>query len=111
MKIEIRNGAVTVTNSQEFTPRCIDINTHLCGREVESSASFWAARNKNHENGERAAYVSVNVSGLELDHEIPREERDSFRRRAIEQVTYLDVEDARALRDALTAALDCADIK
>lgn len=110
MEINLRNGAVTVKNSPRHTPRCIDINTHLCGREVESSASFWTAHDKDHKDGERAAYVSVSVVGKELAHEIPWEENDMIPR-ATEQVIYLDVEDARALRDAISAALDCADIK
>lgn len=113
MEINFRNGAVTIKNSPEFTPRCIDVNTHLCGREVASSASFWVARDKNHEDGERDAYVSVSVKGNELSHETPRDdsEREYFTPRATEQVIYLDVEDARALRDVLSAALDCADLK
>lgn len=113
METIFRNGAVTVKNSPAFTPRSIDINTHLCGREVESSASFWTARDKNHKDGERAAYVSVSVKGNELSHETPRDEseREYFTPRATEQVTYLEIEDARALRDALSAALACADLK
>lgn len=113
MEIQIGNGAVTVRNSPQHTPRCLDITTHLCGRKVESAARHQPARDKNHKDGARAAYIVFDVSADEQDFEVPLVERDTeiFRKRSTDQSTFLDVEDARALRDALTAALDCADIK
>lgn len=111
MQIEIKNGTTHVKNSPDHTPRCLDVSTHLCGRDVESSASHWPAREKGHEDGEREAYISFDLKALEADYEVPQDERDSYRRRSTEQTTFMDVEDARALRDALTIALDCADVK
>ncbi len=111
MQINIKNGTVAVHNSPDHTPRCLDISTHLCGRTVESSATHWPARPKDDVDGERAAYISVQVKADEMDFEVPRDEEDEYRKRSTEQSTYYDIEDARALRDALTIALDCADVK
>ena len=113
MEIKIANGTTTVKNSPQHTPRCIDVNTHICGRTVESSAYHWPARGKGHADGERAAYISFDVKAYEADHEVPLPERNTelSRKRSTEQTTFLDVEDARALRDALTVVLDCADVK
>ena len=113
MKIEIENGTVTVRNSPQHTPRCLDITTHLCGRKVASAAHHQPARDKNHKDGKRDAYIVFDVSADERDYEVPPAERDTelFRKRSTNQSTFLSVADARALRDALTAALACADIK
>ena len=111
MEISISNGTTTAKNSPKHTPRCVDVNTHIIGRNVESHASHWPARAAGHEDGERAAYITFEVKADEVEYEVPNSERKSFRQRSTEQVTFLDVEDARALRDALTVALDCADVK
>jgi len=111
MEIKISNGTTTAKNSPQHTPRCVDVSTHLCGRNVESSASHWVARDAGHADGAREAYITFEVKADEADYEVPRSERDNFRQRSTEQVTFLDVEAARELRDALSAALDCADIK
>ena len=103
---EISNGTTTVKNSPAHSPRCVDVVTHLCERQVEVSASHWPQVGDR-----REAYISVRVSGQERDYEVPSHERGSYRRLSTEQTTYLDIEDARALRDALTVALDCADVK
>lgn len=105
MQINIENGAVSVKNSPNHTPRCLDILTFLCGREVEVTARHWAAREAGHEDGARDAYISVGVKGDENEWEVPKDEEDSFRRRATEQTIFFDIKDARALRDALTIAL------
>jgi hypothetical protein len=111
MEIKISNGSTTAKNSPQHTPRCVDVSTHIIGRNVESSASHWSARDADHADGARGAYITFEVKADEVEYEIPASERDSFRQRSTEQVTFLDVEDARALRDALTVALDCADVK
>ncbi len=109
-KFEVANGAVQVKNSPEHTPRCIDISTHLIGRNVETNARFWTAREEGDGRGAAKAYVSVSIRAHELVFETPKSEVDNFTP-ATEQTIFFDVENARALRDALTAALDCADIK
>lgn len=113
MRINIEGNGVSAKNSPEHSPRCIDVSTHLCGRTVESSARHWPARDKTHDDGERAAYISVSVNAKEFSFEAPASERapESYARNCTEQSTYLDIEDARKLRDALTEALDCADVK
>lgn len=109
-KFDVRNGAVQVKNSPEHTPRCIDVSTHLIGRTVESNARFWAARDKTSDQPARDAYVSVGIRADELSFETPRSDEGNFTP-ATEQTVYLEVDDARALRDALNEALDCAAIK
>lgn len=109
-KIEISNGAVSVRNSS-FTPRCLDINTHVTDRDVKVSANYWPPRDKSHKDGPRAHYISMKLEADEENFEVPGDETDEYRRRATEQNTFISVEDARAFRDALTVALDCADIK
>ncbi len=109
-KFEAGNGAVTVTSGGSYTPRCVDVSTHLCGRDVETNAKFWASRDKGDGREARDAYVTVSLKGFERDFEIPKSDKDNFTP-ATDQNIFFDVEDARALRDALTAALDCADIK
>ncbi len=108
MKIEISNGAVQVSNN-EITPRCISINLHATSREVEVDARHRPARLATDEHDGRDAYIYINVKADERDYEVPQDERGSFRRTAVEQNLYLDVDDARALLDALQKALDCAE--
>lgn len=109
-KFSIRNGAVQVQNSPDHTPRCIDISTHLIGRTVKSKARFWAAREKTSDQIARGAYVSIGIQADEHAHEIPQRDADAWNP-ATEQTVYMSVDDARALRDTISAALDCADIK
>ena len=111
MNINASNGSTSVSTLPQFTPRCLDVTTHLCGREVESSSTHWPATDETHKHGARDAYITVGVSALERGFEVPEDERDSFRRKTTDQTMFLDIEDARKLRDALTEALDCADVK
>lgn len=111
MKIEIGNGAIQISNSEEHTPRCFDVSLHATGRKVEVGASFWHARDESDEHGKRDAYVSLSIKADEREFEVPADERDSFRRKAVEQYIYLDVNDARELLDALQKAIDCADVR
>lgn len=112
-KIHVENGSTTVSNSPDHTPRCLDVSTHLTGRNVESTVRHWPGRDKDHEYGEREAYVSIGIEAEELDYEAPPEERapQSFARRSTEQTIYMDVEDARELHKKLGEALACADVK
>ena len=103
MKIDIRNHAVSVSNSPDYAPRCLDVNTHLVGREVEVGARYWPARDKSHESGESVEYITVKVHADEHEHEASKD--DSYKHRITEQYLYLDMEDVRALRDALTLAM------
>jgi hypothetical protein len=109
-KFEVANGAVQVKNSPDHTPRCIDVSTHLIGRTVETNARFWSAREEGDGRQAAIAYVSVSLRADELSFETPQSEADKFTP-ATEQTVFLDVEAARKLRDTLTLALDCADIK
>ena len=108
MRIKVEGNGVSVSNSPEHTPRCMDVSTHLCGRDVETRATFNEAREKTHEDGERDAYIVVGIVAKEFSFEAPESERAplSYARNATEQSLFLDIEDARALRDALTNALN-----
>lgn len=109
-RFDIQNGAVQIKNSPDHTPRCIDISTHLIGRTVETDARFWSAREEGDGRSAHKAYVSISLRGDELSFETPQEDADKWTP-ATEQTIFFDVEDARKLRDTLSAALACADIK
>ncbi len=111
MKIEISNGAVQISNSN-FQPRCFNINLHAVNREVEVDVRHWPARDENNEHGKRDAYIYININAAERDYEVPAVEADgNFRRKAVEQNIYLNVDDARELLGALQKAIDCADVR
>jgi len=102
MLVNVNNGAVNVSSSKH-TPRCLDINTHFCGRTVKTSATHWPERDKDHKDGKRTAYISVRIHAAEEEWEVPEGE---ISQNATEQTIFLDIEHARALRDAITAALE-----
>lgn len=87
------------------------LRLHATDRKVEVDARHWPARDENDEHGERDAYIYININADERDYEVPADERNSYRRRAVEQNIYLNVDDARALLDALQKAIDCADVR
>lgn len=107
MRIDFQNGAVSVTNSE----RCFNISIHATDRKVEVDARYWAARSKNDEHGERDAYIYIGINADERDYEVPADEHGSYRRKAVEQNLYLDVDDARELLKVLQRAIDCADVR
>lgn len=116
MEFQIHNGAVEA-HTYASSPRCVSIDLHLSDREVEANATHAPARGKDHEHGEREAYICLTVKAGERDYEIPKNERDSrgfpLSRRcsAVEQHTFLDIEQARAIVEALSAAIACAEVK
>lgn len=110
MEFQIHNGAVEA-HTYASSPRCVSIDLHLSDREVEANATHSPARGKDHEHGEREAYICLTVKAGERDYEIPKDERDSCRRSAVEQHTFLDIEQARAIVEALSAAIACAEVK
>ena len=104
MKIDIGNGALQVENSPKYTPRAIDAVAHYCDREVEVRARYWEARKASaSEPRGRKPYVSVTLCAQELPFEVPVDGRPG---RASKTSTFIDVDAARALRDALIAALE-----
>ena len=106
MKIEAGNNSLNVRTNTN-SPRCIEVTAHLNRRPVVTGARYWNARPRSHKHGPMDAYISFNLIGFELPHESSQEDRDKGRKpAAVNSFTFLDVSDAIALRDALTAAIE-----
>jgi hypothetical protein len=99
-------------DSTSYSSRCVHVDTHLNGRTVEVKAIHWPKQTED--IGDRRAheaYISFEIKADEHNYEAPKGDREGLAKRATEQHTYIGIEDTRALRDALTAALNCADAK
>lgn len=105
LEINIKNGGVRVSNNV-CTPKCLDISVHLRDRALEVKATHWPAHAAEHVDGARDAYISLGVKARENAYE----SKDSaFPSYVMEQDMFFDVEQARAMRDALSEALAEAD--
>jgi hypothetical protein len=110
MEVSFKNNAATVSmHSTSYSPRCVRVDTHLNGRTVEVTSTYWPEALEDGDRRAHEAYISFGVKADEHSYEAPKDEREGLPKRATDQHTYIGIEDARALRDELTAALKEAD--
>jgi ribosomal protein S16 len=94
MDIRIENGSTYV---RSITPGCLSVSVHADGRKIEATGRYNPAREAEHENGARDAYISARV---EVEENGSEDARNSS-----EVTLFLSIPQAAAIVTALAGAL------
>ena len=101
MKIELSNGAITASTTDEYKidARAIDVTVHTTGRETEVDATFW------HKERTLDEYVSLRVTIKEAWFEPPEEDETGRVELAGNLTQFLSLDQARDQVRALNNVL------
>jgi hypothetical protein len=101
MKVELSNGAITASTTDEYKidARAIDVTVHTTGRETEVDATFW------HKERTLDEYVSLRVTIKEAWFEPPEEDETGRVELAGNLTQFLSLDQARDQVRALNNVL------
>jgi hypothetical protein len=89
----------------------IEVGAHFNGRDTEAGARYHSALDASHKRlGTSEPFISVSIEAKKASYEQTAEEKaQGYVPVGATVTSFLDVEQARVLRDALTRVLDRAD--